>query len=346
MTPLLSVIVPVYNTKKYLRECIDSILAQTYNDYELILVDDGSSDGSSEICDEYAGKHENVHVIHKENCGLLHTRKVGFEKACGKYISYIDSDDFITPDMYEHMMGKITEHDVDIAICNIEFDTNGKREKIPCFSYDGLFEKEKLVKEVYPYMLYSDDSQKTNLPPSLCNKIIRKNVLKKALEYADNTISFGEDALCSFPCLLDAESVYICKDKYFYIYRRVPNSLTRAYDEKLFDKFKLLITLLDKAFVGRGFDAKSQLYCYAVRGSLECIRNQLLHDKKKFAERTKKIDTYLNFPIIKTAFENVTTGKFDNITRLKLFLIKKHYFRTLFFLLLIRNQYSMLRGTI
>ena len=344
MTPLLSVIVPVYNTKKYLGKCIDSILAQTYSDYELILVDDGSTDGSSEVCDEYAKKSEKIHVIHKENCGLLHTRKVGFDKACGEYISYIDSDDYIEPEMYEYMMEKLCKHNADVAICNMVYEMNGERENFPCYSENGFFDKERLVKEIYPNMLYSDDNQKTALPPSLCNKIIRKNVLKKALEDADNTISFGEDALCSFPCLLDAESVYICSDKYFYVYRQVPNSMTRAFDEKLLDKFRLLITLLDRAFVSRGFDAKSQLDCYAVRVSIECIRSQLLFDEKPFADRVKKVDEYLKVDVIKTAFEKAIPEKFDMITRIKMFLIKKHFYRMLFFIFSIKNKYLVLGG--
>ena len=344
MKPLLSVIVPVYNTKKYLRKCLDSILAQTYNDYELILVDDGSTDGSSEICDEYAQKSERVFVIHKENCGLLHTRKIGFNEARGEYISYIDSDDFIEPEMYEYMIKKLREHNADIAICNMTYDTNGEREKFPDFTDGGFFDKEKLKMEIYPYMLYSDNCNKVALPPSLCNKIIRKDVLKKALSDADNTISFGEDALCSFPCLLDANSVYICKGKYFYIYRQVPNSLTRAYDEKLLDKFKLLITLLDKAFVGREFDAKNQLHCYAVRFSLECIRNQLLFGKKTFNEKIKKIDEYLECHIIKTAFDKTSAENFNKATRIKLFLVKKRYYRILFLLFFIKKQYLILGG--
>ena len=344
MTPLLSVIVPVYNTKKYLRECLDSILAQTYQNYEIILVDDGSTDGSAEICDEYAQNYEEVRVIHKENCGLLHTRKVGFYESCGEYISYIDSDDYIEPQMYDYMIEKLSKYNADIAICNMAFDINGERKDFPCFSYGGFFDKEKLVKEVYPYMLYSDNSQKTSLPPSLCNKIIRKDILKKALEYADNTISLGEDALCSFPCLLDAESVYICENKYFYIYRQVSNSLTKAYDEKLLDKFCLLITLLNKSFADRGFDDKNQLDFYAVKGSLECIRNQLLFDKKTITERIKKIEKYLDFPIIKRSFENVATKKIDNVTQVKLFLVKKHYYKILFLLLLIKKQYLILGG--
>lgn len=344
MLPLLSVIVPVYNTKKYLRKCLDSILAQTYSDYELILVDDGSTDGSSEICDEYAQNNEKVFVIHKENCGLLHTRKVGFNEAHGEYISYIDSDDYIAPEMYEYMMNKLKEHDADIAICNMAYDTNGKIDNFADFSFNGFFDKDMLKEQVYPYMLHSNDPQKSALPPSLCNKIIRKEVLKKALADADNTISFGEDALCSFPCLLDANSVYFCGDKCFYMYRQVPNSLTRAYDEKLLDKFKLLITLLDNDFVSRGFDAQNQLHCYAVMFSIECVRNQLLFGKKTFAEKVKKIDDYLDSPIIKKAFGKVSPEFLKKGTRMKLSLIKKRHYRLLYLLLYIKNQYHILEG--
>ena len=107
MNPVLSVIVPVYNTENYLRQCIESIINQTYKDFELILVDDCSQDNSGKICDEYAEKYNFIKVIHKENTGLLRTRKEGFSNARGKYISFIDSDDYIEPDMYEYMMSKI-----------------------------------------------------------------------------------------------------------------------------------------------------------------------------------------------------------------------------------------------
>ena len=194
-------------------------------------------------------------------------------------------------------------------------------------------------------MLYSNDSRKNAISPSLCNKIIRKSILEKALIDSDNTISYGEDALCSFPCLLDADSIYICKEKYFYIYRQVPNSLTRAYDEKLLDKFKLLITLLDKAFIYRGVDLKNQLYCYAVRFSFECIRNQMLFDKKNsLKKKIKKVEEYLDSYIIKTAFAKVSPKQFDRVTRIKLFLVKKRYYRILFLLFFIKNQYLTLGG--
>ena len=333
MAPLLSVIVPVYNTKKYLRECIDSILAQTYNNYELILVDDGSDDGSSEICDEYAMKNEQVTVIHKENCGLLHTRKVGLSVSNGEYISYIDSDDFIAPDMYEYMMGKITEYNVDIAVCNMSTANSGEILPMSSYKKHGYYDKKRLAEEIYPYMLFSNDPQKTGLIPSLCNKIIRKKVLEKVLLRADNSISYGEDALCSYPCLLDSDSVFIAEDKFFYFYRKVSTSLTNAYDKKLIEKFNLLIMLLDSAFSERGFDGKNQLDCYIARGSIECLRKELLFDKeKKIKERIRVVREYVSRKSIKEAYVFAAGQNFDLVTKTKILLIRYRCFYVLYLL--------------
>lgn len=345
MAPLLSVIVPIYNTKNYLRECIDSILAQTFIDYELILVDDGSTDGSSEICDEYADNNENVKVIHKENCGLLHTRKVGLSAACGDYISYIDSDDYIASDMYEYMMEKITSNNADIAICNILWDKDGII--TPMFTHDkhGFYNKQRLKEEIYPYMLFSNDPKKTGLIPSLCNKIIRKSILEKVLNDADNSISYGEDALCSYPCLLDANSVYIAEDQFFYYYRQISTSLTNAYDKKLLYKFNLLIELLDKNFSARGFEGKKQIDCYAAKGSLECLRKELLFNKDEgVVGRIRIAREFATKPRFREAFSYASKEKFPTTTKAKILLIKNRCFFLLYLLFYLKYRYLLLKG--
>lgn len=345
MAPLLSVIVPVYNTKEYLRECIDSILAQTYHNYELILVDDGSTDGSSEICDEYAEKSENVFVIHKENCGLLHTRKVGFAAAKGEYISYIDSDDFIAPDMYEYMMSKISEYNVDIAICNMAWYKFGDVTPMTTYNKHGYYNKQRLEEEIYPYMLFSCDPQKSGLIPSLCNKIIRKKVLDNVLAHADNSISYGEDALCSYPCVLDSDSIYIAEDKFFYFYRQISSSLTNSYDKKLLDKFNLLITLLDSAFSERHFDGKGQLDCYAATGSLECIRKELLfNSEKKICERIENVHEYVSRERIKEAFDFASKQKFNFVIKLKILLIKHGWLYIIYLSFFLKYLYLKRKG--
>lgn len=334
MNPLLSVIVPVYNTKKYLRECVDSILAQTYKNYEIILVDDGSTDGSAEICDEYADKYDVISVIHKENCGLLHTRKVGFLAAKGIYISYIDSDDFIEPGMYDHMMSKIIENNAEIATCNIVFDRDGKEIPLSAYDKEGFYNKEMLESEIYPYMLFSMKKKKTGLIPSLCNKIFKKSVLEDVLMATDNSISYGEDALCFYPCLLDVDSIYISEDKFFYHYRQIESSLTNVYDKKMFEKFDLLVNYLGEEFKKRDFDGEGQLNCYAARGANECIHKELLYNKSQsLNERIKVAKEFASIPRIKTAIKFALRQNFDLNMKIKLFLISHNWLFLLYTIL-------------
>lgn len=119
--PKLSIIVPVYNVEKYLCKCIDSILNQTFKDFELILVDDGSTDRCGVICDDYAKKDYRVKVIHKKNGGLSSARNTGLDVAKGQYIGFVDSDDYIDIRMYEIMLNHSIEHESDIVICDFRY---------------------------------------------------------------------------------------------------------------------------------------------------------------------------------------------------------------------------------
>ena len=123
----VSIIVPVYKVENYLRQCVDSILAQTFTDFELILVDDGSKDRSGQICDEYAEMDERVTVIHKENSGPSDTRNRGIEQAAGNYFMFVDSDDYIAPTMVECLYQSILKENADIAACNFLYSFEDDR---------------------------------------------------------------------------------------------------------------------------------------------------------------------------------------------------------------------------
>ena len=126
--PLISVIVPVYNMEKYLPKCLDSILGQTYKNLEIILVDDGSSDGSGDLCDRYAAKDIRIKVIHQNNKGVSGARNVGLDLASGEYIGFVDPDDYIAPKMYELLLKHILQDGADIATCgNVTLKPDGKR---------------------------------------------------------------------------------------------------------------------------------------------------------------------------------------------------------------------------
>lgn len=125
MKELISVIVPVYNVEKYIGKCIDSIIAQTYDNLEIIIVDDGSADSCPQICDEYAVKDSRIKVIHKANGGLSDARNAGIDASCGDYIGFVDSDDCIEPDMYEKLYNALVSGNADMAVSNFTYVDDG-----------------------------------------------------------------------------------------------------------------------------------------------------------------------------------------------------------------------------
>ncbi len=124
--PLVSIIVPVYNVERFVAQCIESVIAQTFRDWELILIDDGATDRSGAICDEYAATDDRIKVIHKANTGLSDSRNLGIEIASAGIIGFIDSDDWVEPDMFEKMYGTIMKTGADIAVCGVFKDYPGK----------------------------------------------------------------------------------------------------------------------------------------------------------------------------------------------------------------------------
>lgn len=142
--PELSIIVPVYKVERYLPKCIDSILAQTFTDFELILIDDGSPDRCGQICDEYAAKDERITVIHQENKGVSAARNAGLDIAKGTYIGFVDSDDWIEPEMYMAMMNTTSKESADVVLCGFQY-FNGTEE---VYNLGGSIPKEvKLTSE-------------------------------------------------------------------------------------------------------------------------------------------------------------------------------------------------------
>ena len=144
--PELSVIVPVYKVEKYLSKCIDSILAQTFTDFELILIDDGSPDRCGEICDEYAAKDSRIIVIHQQNKGVSAARNAGLEIAKGKYIGFVDSDDWIEPEMYQILIATANETASELVICGSKQRDESGAFLRNDFPSKGVYDREQLLK--------------------------------------------------------------------------------------------------------------------------------------------------------------------------------------------------------
>ena len=152
--PLLSVIVPAYNVESYLEQCVDSILKQTFTDFELILVDDGSPDRCPQICDSYAKKDTRVQVIHKENGGLVSARKAGLIASMGTYVTYVDGDDWIEPDMYEVLLTAAIGQEADMVVSGLLHDDGKQTTPVRCNLPAGVYKNERL-KELYAKALYT-----------------------------------------------------------------------------------------------------------------------------------------------------------------------------------------------
>lgn len=224
---MLSIIVPIYKIEEFLRQCVESILAQSFQDFELILVDDGSPDSCPEICEQYAEKDSRIKVIHKLNGGLVSARKAGLKAASGEYIGYVDGDDWIEPDFYEKLMRKAMNFDADIVAAGfikvIGDNLTLKNNPIKA----GYYNKSDIEKLIAPKMMFDKECFEPGLFTYVWNKIFKKSVLYNAQMNVPESISLGEDAACVFPAVLQADSIYITDDC-LYNYRQRADSMLKV----------------------------------------------------------------------------------------------------------------------
>ena len=237
---LFSVLMPVYNTSKYLRQSIDSLLSQDFKDWELIIVDDGSTDESGKICDEYAKKYDNITVIHKENGGLFTARKTAIKSAKGEYSLFVDSDDFVEDNYFENIQSAIDLYKPDILLFNYSAYFSNKDKKVKGKS---IFSNNGLVDNNEARMLLLS----TYCLNSLCTKVIKTKLLNNNPIYSNDKgiPSYGEDKAQSFYPILNAESI-AWVDEALYCYRQNEASLMHTYSaEKISDRMmKQIFTIM------------------------------------------------------------------------------------------------------
>lgn len=233
---LISVIVPVYNAEKYLRECLDSIVNQTYQNIEIILVDDGSTDGSGAICDEYADKDIRIMVIHSTNKGVTAARINAFETSSGDYITFVDADDFLDCNMFKKMLNTIMEDNTDIIVCQyINYDSKTKKqEKSILRPPIGIYYKEDIVRLLKKNFLYNEKTGMAEMTPFLCAKLIKREFVQEILN-VELGLSYNEDQVGIFTLLLRINSMSIIQD-YFYYYRHHSVQATAVYNDRLWER--------------------------------------------------------------------------------------------------------------
>ena len=223
--PLISVIVPIYMIDAFLGKCIESILNQTYENLEILLVDDGSKDKCIEICNLYASKDSRIRVIHKPNGGLVSARKAGLRQAAGKYISYVDGDDWIDPEFIDALYKEAATTGADVVCAGYTKDHFSKSSCITNMLASSVYEDGKL-RELWKNMISCDPFYRSGISTYVWNKLFKKEVLVDQQESVDDRISIGEDGAVTYPTLLKCKKVVVI-DNVSYHYRQREDSMLK-----------------------------------------------------------------------------------------------------------------------
>lgn len=281
----ISVIVPVYNVEKYISECIQSILAQTYKDIELILVNDGSSDQSGEICDGFANKNNRVKVIHIENSGPSAARNTGIEIATGEYIAFVDADDTIEPNMYEILLNQSLIHNADIVVCPFKtFNLVNNTTSVSSVWNDVYcnIDKRKIEKYLIPSIL----NNTTYSLISVFNKLYRKTLFDSNGIRFDIEKSHSEDVRLNFTLLTKISNLVFVEQPFYNYFIRERESLTNKVRSDLhlyaFDNKHFMIDLCKKYKLEKLINSIREHFTKVLLTYLHDVVNSDLSDDQKY----------------------------------------------------------------
>lgn len=274
---LISIVVPIYKVEKYLNRCIDSILNQTINNFELILVNDGSTDGCGKICDEYSRKDNRIKVIHKENGGLSDARNTGIKAAKGKYIGFIDSDDYIEADMYEILYNDIQSNNADISVCGYYTDYLNANIRNYINNEKFILNKEEALGMI------------DKISPGAWNKLYKREIFED-IEYPVGKLN--EDVFIIINILEKCNKiVFDTRPKYHYIQRA--SSITKAtFDERKWhcvDAWKKNLEIIKEKYPNQ-----QEVFEYKHIGSyLHLLDTLILMPNYKQSKDYKQVDSFI-----------------------------------------------------
>ena len=335
---LFSVIVPIYKIEKYLRRCIESVLDQSFTDYELILVDDGSPDNCPAICDEYAEKDARIKIIHKENGGLVSARQAGIDVAIGDYVFHLDGDDAICENALMEAYEVINAYHPDIVSFSYKSCIDGKPGNVvDDIVPEGLYSKSDMEKQIYPKLL-SDKNMK-HVFYFLWGKAIKRELATRHQHNVNRAISLGEDLSCVVPCYLEAETVYMSK-KVIYLYTIRNDSITTDFKTSQITQIADVIKGLRALEMKTPADFEEQISRYSCFMCFAILASAAEGGHFKSLGEIKKLilSTLHREEIRKAHFEQITIK-----TRISVFLMKLNMIRSAFYFLYLCKQIKDLR---
>ncbi len=254
---LISIIVPVYNAEKYLAECLDSIRAQTYKNIEVVMVNDGSTDSSGEICDQYAARYDNFRVIHKENEGLGEARNTGLQSISGDFVTFLDSDDHVDSDYIEQLCDCIIKHKVDVCKSGF-YRVTDKKEVIKEIRYsDEVFSGSGAKLELLPRLIGSRPDKKDSVEMAVCGTLYNvRHIVVNNLRFPSERQLISEDLVFNIDYMQHADGA--CTTSYIgYNYRVNEKSLSTKYRKDRFEAVRHFHLEMDKKLRGLGYEEET-----------------------------------------------------------------------------------------
>ena len=296
--PLFSVLIPVFKIEKYIEECVLSITNQSFSDFEIILIDDGSPDSCPEICERLRKNDSRIKVLHKKNEGVAKARRDGAEIAEGEYVICIDGDDWLKKDCLTKISEVVQKKNIDIFCFGMLAD-NGKQTTPLGINYrEGFYSKQAIEKEIFPLLIQKSDA--SYFIPSLCGKVIRRQLFLDNV-LANENVTIGEDGACVIPCVFHANSMYISNES-FYFYRYNSESATKGKKVFNWDWPKLVANHIENRIDINYDDMQRQLYRKITHDIFSVVVSQF-NRKEKYSVIVKDINTHLDDKVYKEAIQ-------------------------------------------
>lgn len=299
----ISVIVPVYNVEEYLKKCLNSIVEQNYRDLEILLIDDGSTDNSVRICEEFAAKDERILLIRQCNGGVSVTRNTGIENATGEYIAFVDSDDWLDKEMYQNMVSQILKNpNLDMVMCDSTLIKEDSEIKSTDFIRAGMYLKNHIVAELYPFLLVTENFGKIPVV-SPCTSLIKRSVLMDHHIRFDPDLRYSEDYLFMAKIVININSFFYFKGRHYYNYRQYQESRSKKFQSDWWNVFLDLNKKLTELLVdSKEFNFTRQIKLQLIHSALFVTNSVINNDILRRDEKLQLLKKLFNDPKLKMAF--------------------------------------------
>lgn len=325
---LVSIIVPIYNAQKYLDECIESIVNQTYKNIEIILVNDGSTDNSIEICKEYSIKDSRIIVIDKINTGVSDSRNIGIKRSSGEYICFVDSDDFLDSKFVEVMVNAISQDYIDMAYCNYMYYYSGKfiqkKPRLTSKTYDIEELKSRII---------DDGTMSGILFGSVWCGIYKKEIIEKYNIKFYEHIKHNEDGVFNIEYCLNANKINVLSDKSLYFYRQTESSSSRTYTKE--NKTQLASQLIFEICKNNicSKELQKQILCRTISENFWHILNLCSkRNNDSYYNIIKELKMILKDEDLKKCYYYINKEEINRYKNIYLTLMKKKKYRTIYIL--------------